>query len=242
MRLLDVGCGWGGMVRHAAEHYGVTALGVTLSAEQAEWAQGRSPSGASPTWPRSGTSDYRDVTETGFDAVSSIGLTEHIGASATARLLPRSCATTCGRAAGCSTTASPGRTTSTRGDPAARLHQPLRLPRRRADRLRRHRLGSCRTPASRSGTRRTCASTTPGPARPGAATSSQLGRGVAEVGEGRGRVWGLYLAGSRLGFERNEIQLHQVLAVKTDAAGGAGMPAAPRLRRLTLTGARTNLC
>ena len=35
---------------------------------------------------------------------------------------------------------------------------------------------------------------------------------VAEVGEGTARVWGLYMAGSRLGFERNEIQLHQVLA------------------------------
>src|SRR5206468_5330281 len=38
MTLLDVGCGWGGMVMHAAEHYGVTALGVTLSRAQAEWA------------------------------------------------------------------------------------------------------------------------------------------------------------------------------------------------------------
>ena len=39
MRLLDVGCGWGGMVRHAVEHYGVTALGVTLSQEQASYGQ-----------------------------------------------------------------------------------------------------------------------------------------------------------------------------------------------------------
>ena len=39
MRLLDVGCGWGGMVRHAAREYGVKALGVTLSREQAAWAQ-----------------------------------------------------------------------------------------------------------------------------------------------------------------------------------------------------------
>ena len=38
MRLLDVGCGWGGMVRHAVKHYGVTALGVTLSEQQAAWA------------------------------------------------------------------------------------------------------------------------------------------------------------------------------------------------------------
>ena len=44
---------------------------------------------------------------------------------------------------------------------------------------------------------------------------------VAEVGEGTARVWGLYMAGSRLGFERNEIQLHHVLATKTDADGAA---------------------
>ncbi len=79
MRLLDVGCGWGGMVMHAAREYGVRALGVTLSRRQAEWAQkaiaeagpdgtGR---GAPPRLPRRGRTE--------FDAVSSIGLTEHIG-------------------------------------------------------------------------------------------------------------------------------------------------------------------
>ncbi|HVN12170.1 MAG TPA: cyclopropane-fatty-acyl-phospholipid synthase family protein, partial [Kineosporiaceae bacterium] len=79
MRLLDVGCGWGGMVRFAAKNYGVKAVGVTLSKEQASW--------AAEAIEREGLSelaevrhlDYRDVTETGFDAVSSIGLTEHIG-------------------------------------------------------------------------------------------------------------------------------------------------------------------
>ncbi len=44
---------------------------------------------------------------------------------------------------------------------------------------------------------------------------------VAEVGEGTARVWGLYMAGSRLGFERNEIQLHHVLATKTDEPASA---------------------
>ena len=43
MRLLDVGCGWGGMVRHAVKHYGVTALGITLSAEQAKWGAAGDP-------------------------------------------------------------------------------------------------------------------------------------------------------------------------------------------------------
>ena len=56
MRLLDVGCGWGGMVMHAAEHYGVKALGVTLSLRQAEWAQKAiAERGLSPSWPRCAT-------------------------------------------------------------------------------------------------------------------------------------------------------------------------------------------
>ena len=42
---------------------------------------------------------------------------------------------------------------------------------------------------------------------------------VAEVGEGTARVWGVYMAGSRIGFERNEIQLHQVLAAQTTDDG-----------------------
>src|SRR6266542_2909910 len=78
-RLLDIGCGWGGMVRHAAREYGVKALGVTLSSAQAEW--------ASEAIKREGLEDraevrfldYRDVAERDFDAISSIGLTEHIG-------------------------------------------------------------------------------------------------------------------------------------------------------------------
>ena len=78
-RLLDVGCGWGSMVRHAAREYGVRALGVTLSLEQAQW--------ANESIEREGLShlaevrhlDYRAVADSDFDAVSSIGLTEHIG-------------------------------------------------------------------------------------------------------------------------------------------------------------------
>jgi len=53
---------------------------------------------------------------------------------------------------------------------------------------------------------------------------------VAEVGEGRARVWRLYLAGSRLGFEQRRIELHQVLAVKTDH-GEAAFPLRPDFSR-----------
>ena len=80
MRLLDVGCGWGGMVRHAAKHYGVQVLGVTLSREQAAvGARSGSRPRASTTWPRSGTSTTATCASASFDAVSSIGLIEHIG-------------------------------------------------------------------------------------------------------------------------------------------------------------------
>src|SRR5204862_5432755 len=79
MRLLDVGCGWGGMVRHAAEHYGVKTIGVTLSREQATWAQEKIKEQGLDDLAEVRHSDYREVTESGFDAVSSIGLTEHIG-------------------------------------------------------------------------------------------------------------------------------------------------------------------
>src|SRR4051794_26708014 len=77
-RLLDVGCGWGGMVRHAARQ-GVRALGVTLSREQAIWAQEAIRREGLQDLAEVRHADYRDVAERGFDAVSSIGLTEHIG-------------------------------------------------------------------------------------------------------------------------------------------------------------------
>jgi cyclopropane-fatty-acyl-phospholipid synthase len=79
MRLLDVGCGWGGMVRHATREYGVKALGVTLSEQQALWGQKAIEETGLSGLAEVRHLDYRDVPETGFDAVSSIGLTEHIG-------------------------------------------------------------------------------------------------------------------------------------------------------------------
>ena len=110
-RLLDVGCGWGGMVRHAAREYGVHALGVTLSREQASWAQRRIKEEGLDHLAEVRFMDYRHVEETGFDAICSIGLTEHIGVKqlpVVLRLHPRPAAA---RRGGCSTTASPATTT-----------------------------------------------------------------------------------------------------------------------------------
>lgn len=77
-RLLDIGCGWGGMVRYAARH-GVKAIGATLSREQAEWAQAKIKEEGLEDLAEVRFQDYRDVPESGFDAVSSIGLMEHVG-------------------------------------------------------------------------------------------------------------------------------------------------------------------
>src|SRR5947199_4864261 len=85
MRLLDVGCGWGGMVMHAAAEHGVKALGVTLSRNQAEWAQAEIERRGLGDLAEIRHLDYRDAPESQFDAISSIGLTEHIGSGQLSR-------------------------------------------------------------------------------------------------------------------------------------------------------------
>lgn len=77
-RLLDIGCGWGGMVRYAARR-GVHALGVSLSAEQVTWAQKAIAEEGFSELAEVRRCDYRDIPETGFDGISAIGVSEHIG-------------------------------------------------------------------------------------------------------------------------------------------------------------------
>lgn len=79
-RLLDIGCGWGGLIIHAAREYGVHATGITLSSQQLEFARQRiQRQGLSPRCEVQ-LLDYRDVNESGaFDKVVSIGMIEHVG-------------------------------------------------------------------------------------------------------------------------------------------------------------------
>jgi cyclopropane-fatty-acyl-phospholipid synthase len=79
-RLLDIGCGWGGMLIHAASHYGVEALGITLSVRQAEVARQRIRDLGLNYRCRVEVCDYRDL-ELGeqFDKITSIGMFEHVG-------------------------------------------------------------------------------------------------------------------------------------------------------------------
>lgn len=80
-RLLDVGCGWGGMVLHAAEEAKVDAVGVTLSSRQQEWAAKAIAERGAQANAKVRLQDYRDVDDGPYDAISSIGMFEHVGAA-----------------------------------------------------------------------------------------------------------------------------------------------------------------
>lgn len=220
-RLLDLGCGWGGMVRHAAREYGVHALGVTLSREQASWAQRAIKEEGLDHLAEVRYMDYRHVEESGFDAISSIGLTEHIGVKnypsyftwIRDHLKPQ------GRLLNHCITRHDNKPRDTGAFidryifPDGELIgsgtiitevQNAGLEVQHAENIRVHYAktlaGWCRN------------------------LEENWDACVDEVGEGTARIWGLYMAGSRLGFERNEIQLHHVLATKTDADGESGYP------------------
>jgi cyclopropane-fatty-acyl-phospholipid synthase len=77
-RLLDIGCGWGGLVRWAAKHYGVDATGITLSANQQRLASERIAADGLAERCRVLLQDYREVRGQ-FDRISSIGMFEHVG-------------------------------------------------------------------------------------------------------------------------------------------------------------------
>lgn len=226
MRLLDVGCGWGGMVMHAAREYGVRALGVTLSRKQAEWGQKAIAEAGLGELAEIRHCDYRDVTETDFDAVSSIGLTEHIGKpnlpsyfgflygklKPGGRLLnhcitrPNNLEPAYHERGFINRYVFPDGELVGVGHLISVMHD-VGFDVRHEENLREHYARTLRA---------WCAN-----------LETHWDDAIAEVGEAKSRVWRLYMAGSRLGFERNWIQLHQVLGGKPDATGGLRMPLRP---------------
>jgi cyclopropane-fatty-acyl-phospholipid synthase len=223
-RLLDVGCGWGGMVRHAAREYGVRTLGVTLSRAQADWAKEAIDREGLGDLAEVRHLDYRDVMEDGFDAVSSIGLTEHVGVRnypsyfsfLRSRLRPggrllNHCITRPHNHEE-ATGAFIDRYVFPDGElmGAGRIMsdaQNAGLEVQHVENLREH-----------------YALTLAGWSRN---LEDNWDECVAEVGDGRAKVWGLYMVGSRLAFERNELQLHHVLAARTDEEGTPPFPLRP---------------
>jgi cyclopropane-fatty-acyl-phospholipid synthase len=79
MRVLDVGCGWGSFAIHAAREYGVTVTGVTLSPAQAELARERVAEAGLSEVVEIKVADYRELPHSSFDAIASIGMSEHVG-------------------------------------------------------------------------------------------------------------------------------------------------------------------
>jgi cyclopropane-fatty-acyl-phospholipid synthase len=224
MKLLDIGCGWGSMVRHAAKHYGVQVIGITLSGEQASWANAaieRDGLGASA---RVIHGDYRDSPGSDYDAISSIGLLEHVGIAQYpsyfrfvkdklrdgGRLLNHCITRPHNKNEGTGHFIDryvfpDGELTGSGKIITAAQNAGLEV--RHEENLREHYALTLK------------------------AWCENLVRNwdvcVADVGEATARVWGLYMAGSRLGFETNAVQLHQVLAVKVGPSGQASFPLRP---------------
>jgi len=80
MRLLDVGCGWGSLALHAVRHHGVHAVGVTLSGDQAALASHRIAQEGLADRVEVRVQDYREVQDGPYDAIASVGMSEHVGA------------------------------------------------------------------------------------------------------------------------------------------------------------------
>jgi cyclopropane-fatty-acyl-phospholipid synthase len=224
MRLLDVGCGWGSMVRHAVQHHGVEAVGITLSRPQAEWAKQRITDEGMADRAEVRVQDYRDVDDEPFDAISSIGMFEHVGMerlheyfAALAGLLRPG-----GRLLNhaISRPGHHGRPTRFQKHgfvdrfvfPDGELHEVGRvvsavqehgLEVRHVESLREHYALTLRHWVGNLDT--------------------GWDEAVASAGEGRARVWRLYMAASAVGFEDDHIQVHQVLGVKTPSSGDAGV-------------------
>src|SRR5690606_31635499 len=195
----------------------------TLSRQQAEWAQKAIAERGLGDLAEVRHMDYRDVTETGFDAISSIGLTEHIGKDNLpfyfrflhSKLKPG------GRLLNHCTTRPTGKekTINTGGFinryifPDGELESVGYLIRqmedngfeiRHEENLREHYAKTLRF---------WCAN-----------LEKHWDEAVQEVGRAIARIWRLYMAGCVVGFERNKVQLHQVLAVKLESDGRSHVP------------------
>ncbi|GHD63905.1 cyclopropane-fatty-acyl-phospholipid synthase [Streptomyces mirabilis] len=224
-RLLDVGCGWGSMAIHAAREHGVSVVGVTLSHEQAAYARKRVADEGLTDRVEIRVQDYRDVADGPYDAISSIGMAEHVGAE---RYLEYA------------------EVLYSLLKPGGRLlnHQIARPPRRDESAYDVDEfidayvfpdgelapIGTTVTQLERAGfevrdvesirehyalTLRHWVTN----------LEAQWARAVALTGPGRARVWRLYMAASAVAFERNRIGVNQVLAIRTpEPSGASGMP------------------
>ncbi|WP_156726957.1 SAM-dependent methyltransferase [Streptomyces apocyni] len=224
MRLLDVGCGWGSMAIHAAREHGVQVVGITLSAEQAAYARKRVAGEGLTDRIEIRVQDYRDVTDGPYDAISSIGMAEHVGSERYAEY---------------------ARDLLALLKPGGRLlnHQIARRPQDDESDYRINAfidayvfpdgelapVGRTTAQLERAGfevrdleaLREHYALTL---RRWVANLEARWPEAVRLSSPGRARVWRLYMAASALAFESNRIGVNQILAAKPTASGDSGLP------------------
>ncbi len=222
MRLLDVGCGWGSLVVHAAKEHGVQAVGITLSQEQAEYARKRVVDEGIADLVDIRVQDWRDVVDQPFDAIASVGMAEHIGSERWeeyARAL-HGLLVPGGRLLNHQIVRRPGPDRPGRtfigafvfpdgellplSDVVAAI-ESADLEVRDVESLREHYGRTLRRWVDN--------------------LERQWDRAVALAGSGRARVWRLYMTASALSFDAGRIGVAQVLAVRRQAHGGSGLPA-----------------
>ncbi len=220
-RLLDVGCGWGSMAMHAAAEHGAYVVGITLSPPQVELARARVEEASLADRVEIKLLDYRELRGERFDAISSIGMFEHVGRARMAeyfstlfsllrprgRLLNHAISSTRG-------TRLKGRTFMNRyvfpdGElldvaDVSKAMEGAGLELRDVESLREHYAKTLRHWVAN--------------------LESRWDEAVALVGAERARVWRLYMSASVNGFEDGHIAVHQVLGVRREA-GESGMPA-----------------
>ncbi|MFF5129848.1 class I SAM-dependent methyltransferase [Streptomyces syringium] len=222
-RLLDVGCGWGSMVLHAAREYGVSAVGITLSEEQAAYARKRVAEAGLADRVEIRVQDYRETSDGPFDAISSIGMAEHVGSARYAeyaaelygllkpggRLLNHQIARRPLRDEGAYEVDEfidryvfPDGELAPVGRTVGQLER-AGFEVRDVEALREHYALTLR--------------------RWVANLEAHWDEAVRLSSPGRARVWRLYMAASALSFERNRIGVNQVLAVRTPESGASGL-------------------
>ena len=227
MRLLDIGCGWGGMVLHAAQHHGVHAVGISLSQNQVDYAKKRVAQAGLVDLAEIRFQDYRDVPDGPYDAVSSIGMFEHVGSQQLGRYFPDVY-----RLLGpggrflnhaISRIGTPQRLRPSRAGfmdryvfPDGELHEVGTVVSalhdrgfevRHVENLREHYALTLRHWVTN--------------------LEDHWNDAVAMTSLGRAKVWRLYMAASAVNFEDNHMHVDQVLAVKTPKSGRNSMPLRP---------------
>jgi len=225
MRLLDVGCGWGSMAMHAAAEHGASVVGITLSRSQVDMARQRVAEAGLEQQVEIRLQDYRQVRGEQFDAISSVGMFEHVGAKRMAqyfdtlhrlltphgRLLNHAISTPGGSRVGRRSFV--GRYVFPDGELIDVGRVVLAMEQagfevRDVESLREHYVKTLHAWVGN--------------------LTDRWDEALALVGAGRARIWRLYMAASANGFENGGLAIHQVLGVRPEADGSSAMPATRR--------------